>query len=108
MDQIYCQFFRFVHPNVNMTKHYLACMLPFLFVRLSLSLNPQERVNRETAEEKEKFRKAIRTFNSEFNLLRNREIVFQSQTRSEIQSLQEEAVALTEGRFMCFLMQLMT
>ncbi|XP_026795316.3 coiled-coil domain-containing protein 172 [Pangasianodon hypophthalmus] len=54
-----------------------------------------ERINREAAEEKEKFMKAIRTFNSDFNLLRKRDTVFQSQTRSEIQSLQSEAEALT-------------
>ncbi|XP_060780578.1 coiled-coil domain-containing protein 172 [Neoarius graeffei] len=54
------------------------------------------RINKEAAEEKEKFMHAIRTFNSEFNLLRNRDMAFQSQTRSEIQSLQTEAEALTE------------
>ncbi|XP_053476331.1 coiled-coil domain-containing protein 172 isoform X2 [Ictalurus furcatus] len=56
----------------------------------------RERMNREAAEEKEKFMTAIRTFNSDFNLLTKRDAVFQSQTRSEIQSLQLEAEALTK------------
>lgn len=79
-------------------------MLAFLFVWMSLLLNLQERINRKAAEDKERFIKAIRTFNSEFNLLRNRNIVFQSQTRSEIQSLQTEAEALTKGTLSGFLM----
>ncbi|XP_053477226.1 coiled-coil domain-containing protein 172-like [Ictalurus furcatus] len=59
-------------------------------------LDKKERMNREAAEEKEKFMTAIRTFNSDFNLLRKRDAVFQSQSRSEIQSLQSEAEALTK------------
>ncbi|KAK3572884.1 hypothetical protein QTP86_009899 [Hemibagrus guttatus] len=55
-----------------------------------------ERANREAAEEKEKFLKAIRAFNSDFNLLNKRDLVFESQIRSEIQTLQSEAEALTK------------
>ncbi|XP_049337406.1 coiled-coil domain-containing protein 172 isoform X2 [Astyanax mexicanus] len=55
-----------------------------------------DRLNRESEEEKEKFMKEIVTFNSDFNLLSKRDIVFQNQTRSEIQSLQLEADALNK------------
>ncbi|KAF5890583.1 coiled-coil domain-containing protein [Clarias magur] len=54
-----------------------------------------ERINREAAEEREKFMKAIRTFNSDYNLLTKREVVFESQTTAKIHSLEEEAEALT-------------
>lgn len=65
-------------------------------------------MNREAAEEKEKFLNAIRTFNSDFNLLNKRDLVFESQIRSEMQTLQSEAEALTKGRLMHFLMELTT
>ncbi|KAF7710851.1 coiled-coil domain-containing protein 172 isoform X1 [Silurus meridionalis] len=55
------------------------------------------RVIREAAEEKEKFMKAIRAFNSEFNLLRKMDIMFCSQTKSEIERLESEAEALTKA-----------
>ncbi|XP_076831581.1 coiled-coil domain-containing protein 172-like [Brachyhypopomus gauderio] len=55
-----------------------------------------ERLRRGEVQEKEKFMKEITTFNNEFNLLSNRDVVFQSQTRSEIRSLQQEAEALNE------------
>ncbi|KAK1791214.1 hypothetical protein P4O66_013234, partial [Electrophorus voltai] len=55
-----------------------------------------ERLRRESVEEKAKFMKEIMTFNNDFNLLSNRDLVFQSQTRSEIQSLQLEADTLNE------------
>ncbi|XP_017578235.1 coiled-coil domain-containing protein 172 isoform X3 [Pygocentrus nattereri] len=70
-----------------------------------------DRLKRESVEEREKFMREITAFNDDFNLLKKRNIVFQSQTRSEILSLQleahslkkelerelEEAVALTES-----------
>ncbi|XP_026873134.2 coiled-coil domain-containing protein 172 isoform X2 [Electrophorus electricus] len=55
-----------------------------------------ERLRRESVEEKAKFMKEIMTFNNDFNLLSNRDLVFQSRTRSEIQSLQLEADTLNE------------
>lgn len=50
----------------------------------------------------------IRTFNSDFNLLKNRDLVFHHQTKSEIQTLQSESEALSRGRLMRFLMELTT
>ncbi|KAK2853084.1 hypothetical protein Q7C36_008285 [Tachysurus vachellii] len=55
-----------------------------------------ERIQREIAEEKEKFMNMIRTFNSDFNLLKNRDLVFHHQTKSEIQTLQSESEALSK------------
>ncbi|KAG7334448.1 hypothetical protein KOW79_002855 [Hemibagrus wyckioides] len=55
-----------------------------------------EQLNREAAEEKEQFLNAIRTFNCDFNLLNKRDLIFESQIRSEMQTLQSEAEALTK------------
>ncbi|GAA6088230.1 coiled-coil domain-containing protein 172 [Tachysurus ichikawai] len=63
----------------------------------SILMEPRsrERIKREVAEEKEKFMNTIRTFNSDFNLLKNRDLVFHHQTKSEIQTLQSESEALS-------------
>ncbi|KAL7876956.1 hypothetical protein SRHO_G00035990 [Serrasalmus rhombeus] len=53
-----------------------------------------DRLKRESVEEREKFMREITAFNDDFNLLKKRNIVFQSQTRSEILSLQLEAHSL--------------
>ncbi|KAI4885785.1 hypothetical protein NFI96_030633, partial [Prochilodus magdalenae] len=53
-----------------------------------------ERLRKESVEEKEKFLREVMTFNKDFNLLSKRDAVFQSQTRSEILSLQLEADTL--------------
>lgn len=53
-----------------------------------------DKLKRETCDEREKFLKEMITFNSEFNLVSNRNAVLHSQTRSKIQSLELEAEAL--------------
>ncbi|KAM9478038.1 LOW QUALITY PROTEIN: coiled-coil domain-containing protein 172-like [Clarias gariepinus] len=43
-----------------------------------------KRINKEAAEEREKFMKAFRTFISDYNLLTKNNVVFESQTRAKI------------------------
>ncbi|XP_057198702.1 tropomyosin [Triplophysa rosa] len=54
-----------------------------------------DKLKRESLEEREKFLKEMITFNSEFNLMRNRN-VFLAQTQSKIQSLEQEAETLNK------------
>ncbi|XP_016371897.1 coiled-coil domain-containing protein 172 isoform X1 [Sinocyclocheilus rhinocerous] len=53
-----------------------------------------DRLKRESCEEREKFLKDMITFNSEYNLISNRNAVFHTQTLSKIQSLELEAETL--------------
>lgn len=57
----------------------------------------QARIKRQSTEEEKNFVQEISRFNSDFSLRGNREIVFESQTHTEILDLEREVESLYKG-----------